>query len=210
MCNTNEDISGLPEVRVGPRPQRLSDLTIKEKTPPIPEGSAFFIFSSTNPWVMNMFDGIDTKTPVDLLSLKDEHMNWSRLAASLCTVIWPFSCILNFLFCLLVCNFSYTSGSAYSVISWSTIRSSPTSSWSSSCSALSPWLLRTPFATSLLAILYVKKYWDCMKILSHSSHGISKNYMKVTGLVWSKKRKNLIGQASPVTFVYHLDKNSWT
>uniref|UniRef100_A0A672GMV3 Voltage-dependent L-type calcium channel subunit alpha n=1 Tax=Salarias fasciatus TaxID=181472 RepID=A0A672GMV3_SALFA len=33
----------------GPRPQRLSELTIKEKTPPIPEGSAFFIFSSTNP-----------------------------------------------------------------------------------------------------------------------------------------------------------------
>uniref|UniRef100_A0A8C7WDJ9 Voltage-dependent L-type calcium channel subunit alpha n=1 Tax=Oncorhynchus mykiss TaxID=8022 RepID=A0A8C7WDJ9_ONCMY len=38
-----------PEVPVGPRPQRLSDLSIKEKTPPIPEGSAFFIFSHTNP-----------------------------------------------------------------------------------------------------------------------------------------------------------------
>ncbi|XP_047429614.1 voltage-dependent L-type calcium channel subunit alpha-1D isoform X4 [Mugil cephalus] len=43
----NED---LPEVPLGPRPQRLSELTMKEKTPPIPEGSAFFIFSSTNPF----------------------------------------------------------------------------------------------------------------------------------------------------------------
>ncbi|XP_034027581.1 voltage-dependent L-type calcium channel subunit alpha-1D isoform X5 [Thalassophryne amazonica] len=40
----------LPEVPSGPRRQRLSDLTIKEKTPPIPEGSAFFILSSTNPF----------------------------------------------------------------------------------------------------------------------------------------------------------------
>uniref|UniRef100_A0A3P9J607 Voltage-dependent L-type calcium channel subunit alpha n=1 Tax=Oryzias latipes TaxID=8090 RepID=A0A3P9J607_ORYLA len=39
-----------PEVPSGPRPQRLSELTIKEKTPPIPQGSAFFIFSSTNPF----------------------------------------------------------------------------------------------------------------------------------------------------------------
>ncbi|XP_068190490.1 voltage-dependent L-type calcium channel subunit alpha-1D isoform X4 [Antennarius striatus] len=43
----NED---LPAVPSGPRPQRLSELTIKEKTPPIPVGSAFFIFSSTNPF----------------------------------------------------------------------------------------------------------------------------------------------------------------
>uniref|UniRef100_A0A674BG70 Voltage-dependent L-type calcium channel subunit alpha n=1 Tax=Salmo trutta TaxID=8032 RepID=A0A674BG70_SALTR len=40
--------SELPEVPIGPRPQRLSDLSVKEKTPPIPEGSAFFIFSNTN------------------------------------------------------------------------------------------------------------------------------------------------------------------
>uniref|UniRef100_A0A3B3YAC0 Voltage-dependent L-type calcium channel subunit alpha n=1 Tax=Poecilia mexicana TaxID=48701 RepID=A0A3B3YAC0_9TELE len=39
----------LPEAPPGPRPQRLSELTMKEKTAPIPEGSAFFIFSSTNP-----------------------------------------------------------------------------------------------------------------------------------------------------------------
>ncbi|KAJ0064133.1 hypothetical protein NL108_000998, partial [Boleophthalmus pectinirostris] len=40
----------LPEVPAGPRPLRLSELNLKEKTPPIPEGSAFFIFSSTNPF----------------------------------------------------------------------------------------------------------------------------------------------------------------
>uniref|UniRef100_A0A8C7WC19 Voltage-dependent L-type calcium channel subunit alpha n=1 Tax=Oncorhynchus mykiss TaxID=8022 RepID=A0A8C7WC19_ONCMY len=45
----DNDDDNLPEVPVGPRPQRLSDLSIKEKTPPIPEGSAFFIFSHTNP-----------------------------------------------------------------------------------------------------------------------------------------------------------------
>ncbi|XP_067854838.1 voltage-dependent L-type calcium channel subunit alpha-1D [Heptranchias perlo] len=38
-----------PEVPVGPRPQRLADLNLKEKIVPIPEGSAFFIFSNTNP-----------------------------------------------------------------------------------------------------------------------------------------------------------------
>ncbi|XP_035238342.1 voltage-dependent L-type calcium channel subunit alpha-1D-like isoform X26 [Anguilla anguilla] len=39
-----------PELPVGPRPRRLSELTIKEKIAPIPAGSAFFIFSSTNPF----------------------------------------------------------------------------------------------------------------------------------------------------------------
>ncbi|XP_072328588.1 voltage-dependent L-type calcium channel subunit alpha-1D [Scyliorhinus torazame] len=38
-----------PEIPVGPRPQRLEDLNLKEKIVPIPEGSAFFLFSSTNP-----------------------------------------------------------------------------------------------------------------------------------------------------------------
>ncbi|XP_056131493.1 voltage-dependent L-type calcium channel subunit alpha-1D [Lampris incognitus] len=47
-CEEDED--DFPEVPSGPRPQRLSDLSVKEKTPPIPEGSAFFIFSSTNPF----------------------------------------------------------------------------------------------------------------------------------------------------------------
>uniref|UniRef100_S4RR30 Ion transport domain-containing protein n=1 Tax=Petromyzon marinus TaxID=7757 RepID=S4RR30_PETMA len=38
-----------PDMPSGPRPRRLSDLNLKEKVVPIPEGSAFFIFSSTNP-----------------------------------------------------------------------------------------------------------------------------------------------------------------
>ncbi|KAM4610826.1 voltage-dependent L-type calcium channel subunit alpha-1D [Polymixia lowei] len=46
----DDDDEDLPEVPPGPRPQRLSELSIKEKIPPIPEGSAFFIFSSTNPF----------------------------------------------------------------------------------------------------------------------------------------------------------------
>uniref|UniRef100_A0A3Q2XBI0 Voltage-dependent L-type calcium channel subunit alpha n=1 Tax=Hippocampus comes TaxID=109280 RepID=A0A3Q2XBI0_HIPCM len=50
VCCVDDDNNDLPEVPVGPRPKRLSVLTIKEKTPPIPEGSAFFIFSSTNPF----------------------------------------------------------------------------------------------------------------------------------------------------------------
>ncbi|KAI4895074.1 hypothetical protein NFI96_006525 [Prochilodus magdalenae] len=47
--SAGEDEEEEPEVPSGPRPQRLSELSLKEKTPPIPEGSAFFIFSSTNP-----------------------------------------------------------------------------------------------------------------------------------------------------------------
>ncbi|XP_063321234.1 voltage-dependent L-type calcium channel subunit alpha-1D isoform X5 [Pelmatolapia mariae] len=50
VCDDGTDNDELPEVPSGPRPQRLSELTIKEKIPPIPEGSAFFIFSSTNPF----------------------------------------------------------------------------------------------------------------------------------------------------------------
>ncbi|XP_070594614.1 voltage-dependent L-type calcium channel subunit alpha-1D isoform X2 [Erythrolamprus reginae] len=38
-----------PEVPAGPRPRRISELNMKEKMTPIPEGSSFFIFSSTNP-----------------------------------------------------------------------------------------------------------------------------------------------------------------
>uniref|UniRef100_A0A8C2W7T3 Voltage-dependent L-type calcium channel subunit alpha n=1 Tax=Cyclopterus lumpus TaxID=8103 RepID=A0A8C2W7T3_CYCLU len=49
-CDDDDNNAVLPEVPSGPRPQRLSELSIKEKTPPIPVGSAFFIFSSTNPF----------------------------------------------------------------------------------------------------------------------------------------------------------------
>ncbi|XP_060164341.1 voltage-dependent L-type calcium channel subunit alpha-1D isoform X6 [Globicephala melas] len=38
-----------PEVPAGPRPRRMSELNMKEKITPIPEGSAFFILSKTNP-----------------------------------------------------------------------------------------------------------------------------------------------------------------
>uniref|UniRef100_A0A672VBB1 Voltage-dependent L-type calcium channel subunit alpha n=1 Tax=Strigops habroptila TaxID=2489341 RepID=A0A672VBB1_STRHB len=44
-----EDEEDEPEVPAGPRPRRISELNMKEKITPIPEGSAFFIFSSTNP-----------------------------------------------------------------------------------------------------------------------------------------------------------------
>ncbi|KAK2897852.1 hypothetical protein Q8A73_014232 [Channa argus] len=50
VCDEDYNNHDLPEVPSGPRPQRLSELTIKEKMPPIPDGSAFFIFSSTNPF----------------------------------------------------------------------------------------------------------------------------------------------------------------
>ncbi|RXN15462.1 voltage-dependent L-type calcium channel subunit alpha-1D-like protein [Labeo rohita] len=47
--SSEEDEEDEPEVPSGPRPQRLSELSLREKTPPIPEGSAFFILSNTNP-----------------------------------------------------------------------------------------------------------------------------------------------------------------
>ncbi|XP_032840142.2 voltage-dependent L-type calcium channel subunit alpha-1D isoform X7 [Tyto alba] len=44
-----EDEEDEPEVPAGPRPRRISELHMKEKITPIPEGSSFFIFSRTNP-----------------------------------------------------------------------------------------------------------------------------------------------------------------
>uniref|UniRef100_A0A8D0HUZ7 Voltage-dependent L-type calcium channel subunit alpha n=1 Tax=Sphenodon punctatus TaxID=8508 RepID=A0A8D0HUZ7_SPHPU len=38
-----------PEIPAGPRPRRISELNMKEKITPIPEGSSFFIFSNNNP-----------------------------------------------------------------------------------------------------------------------------------------------------------------
>uniref|UniRef100_A0A8C1N4Y7 Voltage-dependent L-type calcium channel subunit alpha n=1 Tax=Cyprinus carpio TaxID=7962 RepID=A0A8C1N4Y7_CYPCA len=46
---SSEDEEDEPEVPSGPRPPRLSELSLREKMPPIPEGSAFFILSNTNP-----------------------------------------------------------------------------------------------------------------------------------------------------------------
>uniref|UniRef100_A0A8D2NJ49 Voltage-dependent L-type calcium channel subunit alpha n=1 Tax=Zonotrichia albicollis TaxID=44394 RepID=A0A8D2NJ49_ZONAL len=48
-CEDEEEEEDEPEVPAGPRPRRISELNMKEKITPIPEGSAFFIFSSTNP-----------------------------------------------------------------------------------------------------------------------------------------------------------------
>uniref|UniRef100_A0A7M4FQE8 Voltage-dependent L-type calcium channel subunit alpha n=1 Tax=Crocodylus porosus TaxID=8502 RepID=A0A7M4FQE8_CROPO len=48
-CEEEEEEEEEPEVPAGPRPRRISELNMKEKITPIPEGSAFFIFSSTNP-----------------------------------------------------------------------------------------------------------------------------------------------------------------
>lgn len=132
MCDDGTDNDELPEVPSGPRPQRLSELTIKEKIPPIPEGSAFFIFSSTNPWASYI-----------------RHINTDVFVATKRVQAVP----------LFTAFYSLFVGFVYSAISWSTIRSSPTSSWSSSCSALSRWLPKTPSATSLLAISYVNNQW---------------------------------------------------
>ncbi|XP_064233625.1 voltage-dependent L-type calcium channel subunit alpha-1C isoform X15 [Aotus nancymaae] len=45
---TGEDDEEEPEMPVGPRPRPLSELHLKEKAVPMPEASAFFIFSSNN------------------------------------------------------------------------------------------------------------------------------------------------------------------
>uniref|UniRef100_A0A8C2AEQ2 Voltage-dependent L-type calcium channel subunit alpha n=1 Tax=Cyprinus carpio TaxID=7962 RepID=A0A8C2AEQ2_CYPCA len=49
ITHPHEDEEDEPEVPSGPRPPRLSELSLREKMPPIPEGSAFFILSNTNP-----------------------------------------------------------------------------------------------------------------------------------------------------------------
>ncbi|XP_048067146.1 voltage-dependent L-type calcium channel subunit alpha-1D isoform X10 [Megalobrama amblycephala] len=47
--SSEEDEVEEPEVPSRLRPQRLSELSLREKMPPIPEGSAFFILSNSNP-----------------------------------------------------------------------------------------------------------------------------------------------------------------
>ncbi|XP_060736720.1 voltage-dependent L-type calcium channel subunit alpha-1D isoform X12 [Tachysurus vachellii] len=49
------DVEDDTDVPSEPRPQKLSEFTLKEKIPPIPEGSAFFIFSHTNPFRMGCY-----------------------------------------------------------------------------------------------------------------------------------------------------------
>lgn len=48
---TGDDEEDEPEVPISPRPRPLAELQLKEKAVPIPEASAFFIFSPTNKWV---------------------------------------------------------------------------------------------------------------------------------------------------------------
>ena len=46
-----DDEEDEPEIPISPRPRPLAELQLKEKAVPIPEASAFFIFSPTNKWV---------------------------------------------------------------------------------------------------------------------------------------------------------------
>lgn len=60
----NDDTAGEeedPEVPSGPRPV-ISDLVKKEKITPIPEGSAFFIFSNTNPYEKHITHTLHIRT----------------------------------------------------------------------------------------------------------------------------------------------------
>ncbi|KAG8138364.1 hypothetical protein E2320_004280, partial [Naja naja] len=41
-----------PEMPVGPRPRPMSELHLKEKAVPMPEATAFFIFSPSNKYVV--------------------------------------------------------------------------------------------------------------------------------------------------------------
>uniref|UniRef100_A0A452H6Z8 Voltage-dependent L-type calcium channel subunit alpha n=1 Tax=Gopherus agassizii TaxID=38772 RepID=A0A452H6Z8_9SAUR len=47
-CSTGDDEEDEPEIPLSPRPRPLAELQLKEKAVPMPEASAFFIFSPTN------------------------------------------------------------------------------------------------------------------------------------------------------------------
>lgn len=53
-----------PEMPVGPRPRPMSELHLKEKAVPMPDASAFFIFSPNNRYLRDWF------------SLKKEVKSW--------------------------------------------------------------------------------------------------------------------------------------
>uniref|UniRef100_A0A670KET2 Voltage-dependent L-type calcium channel subunit alpha n=1 Tax=Podarcis muralis TaxID=64176 RepID=A0A670KET2_PODMU len=48
LCLSGEEEEEEPEMPVGPRPRPMSELHLKEKAVPMPEASAFFIFSPSN------------------------------------------------------------------------------------------------------------------------------------------------------------------
>lgn len=54
---TGDDEEDEPEIPISPRPRPLAELQLKEKAVPIPEASAFFIFSPTNKWVAPRWRG---------------------------------------------------------------------------------------------------------------------------------------------------------
>lgn len=58
---TGEEDEEEPEMPVGPRPRPLSELHLKEKAVPMPEASAFFIFSPNNRCVR--VEGKETASP---------------------------------------------------------------------------------------------------------------------------------------------------
>lgn len=121
-----------PEVPSGPRPV-ISELVKKEKITPIPEGSAFFIFSSTNP-----YDTLTHRVSRRLYTYGRTH-----------TV-----CVSYNIDDLWLCCISFVSpGFVCFATDSSIITYSPTSSWCSSCSAPSHSLLRIQSETSQLAIL---------------------------------------------------------
>lgn len=60
-----------PEMPVGPRPRPMSELHLKEKAVPMPDASAFFIFSPNNRYLRDWF------------SLKKEVKSWCPFH------IWP-------------------------------------------------------------------------------------------------------------------------
>ncbi|KAL8222205.1 UNVERIFIED_CONTAM: hypothetical protein K2H54_075133 [Gekko kuhli] len=47
-CRRGEEEEEEPEMPVGPRPRPMSELHLKEKAVPMPDASAFFIFSPSN------------------------------------------------------------------------------------------------------------------------------------------------------------------
>lgn len=48
-----DDEEEQPEMPVGPRPRPMSELHLKEKAVPMPEASAFFVFSPSNKYVVS-------------------------------------------------------------------------------------------------------------------------------------------------------------
>lgn len=57
MLLTAEEDEEEPEMPVGPRPRPMSELHLKEKAVPMPDASAFFIFSPNNRYLRDCLAG---------------------------------------------------------------------------------------------------------------------------------------------------------